>query len=103
MSESILTGTRVVCGLPSAPVLVTAERNFPGCSIEKFLKNTTARSAAFGWGIVGLSLMNWATTAGCAFAQLSTYAPFFESALTHACARELCWSAHWATICGLPW
>src|SRR5208282_3675085 len=98
MSEPSLTGSIVVAGLPSTPGLVTAERNRPGCAAEKSLKKTTARSAAFGSGVAGLSFMNCATIAGCALDQVSTYGPCVGSPVTQAWANELCASAHWATI-----
>src|SRR5271157_150270 len=98
MSEPSLTGSIVVTGLPSAPGLVTAEGNCPGCTAEKSLKNTTARSGAFGSGVAGLSFINCATIAGCAFTHASTYGPCVGSPVTQAEASELCASAHWATI-----
>jgi hypothetical protein len=36
--------------------------NVPGCVFDQSSKNTTARSAAAGVGIAGLSLANWAAT-----------------------------------------
>src|SRR3984957_2734032 len=92
-----------VCDLPSVPVCVTADGNMPGCSSEKCSKKTTAKSGAFGCGVLGLSLIHFATRSGCAFDQASTYGPWVGSALTQAWATALCKSAHCATRCGLPW
>src|SRR5271157_553403 len=103
MSLPVVTGSIVVAVLPLLSVLLTAERNFPGCSSEKLAKNTIARSEAWGFGVPGLSLMNCATTAGCALDQSSTYAPWVGSAVTQPCAIELCALAHCSTMCGLPW
>ena len=44
--------------LPSAPVSVMAERNFPGFSFEKLWKNVIARSDGAGCGVFGLLFTN---------------------------------------------
>src|SRR5271157_5190462 len=102
ISLPVVTGLIVVTSLPFLSFSVTAEGNAPGCSSEKLVKNTTARSAAWGLGVPGLSLMNWATIAGCPLDQASTNAPWVGSEVTQPCAVELCMFAHCSTICGLP-
>src|SRR5580704_10316649 len=92
-----------VCDLPSAPVWVTAEGNIPGCSAAKFSKKSTAKSAAFGCGVPGFFFTQSVTKSACALDQASTYWPCVGSALTQAVATALCKSAHWVTMCGLPW
>ena len=72
MSEPALTGSMAVTGLPFAPVLVTDEGNMPGWSLEKFSKNTTARSEALGCGVAGFFLIQSFTMSAWAFAQAST-------------------------------
>src|SRR5579864_6460719 len=88
-SAPSFTGSIVVMLLPLLSVCVTPDGNCPGCSAEKVSKNTTARSAAFGFGVAGLAAIHFFTTAGCCFAQSSTYFPCEGSALTHACASPL--------------
>ena len=56
MSEPSLTGSMVVWSLPSAPLWVTAEGNFPGLSLEKFRRTRRPDRRALGCGSGGVVL-----------------------------------------------
>src|SRR6266446_4614904 len=98
-----VTGSRADWDVLSAPVRETAAGNLPGYSLEKFSKNTTAKSAALGSSVPGLDFTHSATTLACDCAQLSTYWLWLGSPVTHAWATPLCRVAHCATMCGAPW
>ena len=98
-----MTGSIVVSIFSIGSFVSDGGRKLARIFLGKVFEKNTARSAALGLGVPGLSLIHWVTKAGWAFIQSSTYVLFVGSALTQAWARALCRSAHWATMCGLPW